>query len=642
MKRTRQRLAPYTLAFLTVTISLLLSVLLRPLLTPTMFMLFFTAVAVSAWYGGMEAGLLATALSTVALDYFFIEPLFTFYVYRIDSIVHLCVFLLVVILMSWFNRQLRSIKQRLDTKEQQLQVSEAKFKRLVDSNIIGVIVANVNGEIVKANDAFLKLVGYTQEELLKRQVRWQNITSPEYLEVNEQSIAELRNTGVFQPLETEYIHKNGSCVSVLMGGALLQESEDSQEEIISFCLDLTERKQAKKEREKLLACEQAARAEAEAANRMKDEFLATLSHELRTPLNAMLGWTQLLKRRKFDETTNTQALEIIDRNTQSLAQLIEDVLDVSQIIRGKLCLNTYPVNFAQVVSAAIDTVRLAAEAREIRIECRFSPLVGVVMGDANRLQQVVWNLLTNAIKFTPNGGRVTVQLEQINSNIQLQVSDTGRGIAPEFLPYVFERFRQGDNSITRSHKGLGLGLALVRHLVELHGGTVCTASPGIEQGATFIVNLPLKVTAVDTSQLSPLIGDEDCERYLPTLNGLRVLVVDDEPDALQLLTTILGQYGAQVMAVASALEALVALQQFHPDILVSDIGMPQEDGYTLIRKLRALSQEEGGRIPAIALTAYAKAEDRTQALMAGFQLHVPKPVNPTELVTVVANLTGCT
>ncbi|MFN6568932.1 ATP-binding protein [Dendronalium sp. ChiSLP03b] len=642
MKRTRQRLAPYTLAFLTVTISLLLSVLLRPLLTPTMFMLFFTAVAVSAWYGGMEAGLLATALSTVALDYFFIEPLFTFYVYRIDSIVHLCVFLLVVILMSWFNRQLRSIKQRLDTKEQQLQVSEAKFKRLVDSNIIGVIVANVNGEIVKANDAFLKLVGYTQEELLKRQVRWQNITSPEYLEVNEQSIAELRNTGVFQPLETEYIHKNGSCVSVLMGGALLQESEDSQEEIISFCLDLTERKQAKKEREKLLTCEQAARAEAEAANRMKDEFLATLSHELRTPLNAMLGWTQLLKRRKFDETTNTQALEIIDRNTQSLAQLIEDVLDVSQIIRGKLCLNTYPVNFAQVVSAAIDTVRLAAEAREIRIECRFSPLVGVVMGDANRLQQVVWNLLTNAIKFTPNGGRVTVQLEQINSNIQLQVSDTGRGIAPEFLPYVFERFRQGDNSITRSHKGLGLGLALVRHLVELHGGTVCAASPGIEQGATFIVNLPLKVTAVDTNQLSPLIGDEDCDRCLPTLNGLRVLVVDDEPDALQLLTTILGQYGAQVMAVASALEALVALQQFHPDVLVSDIGMPQEDGYMLIRKLRALSQEEGGRIPAIALTAYAKAEDRTQALMAGFQLHVPKPVNPTELVTVVANLTGCT
>ncbi|MBH8574271.1 DUF4118 domain-containing protein [Nostocaceae cyanobacterium CENA369] len=641
MKGTRQRLAPYTLAFLTVTLSLLLSVLLRPLLTPTMFMLFFTAVAVSAWFGGMEAGLLATALSTVAIDYFFIEPLFTFYVYRIDSIVHLCVFLVVVIFMSWVNSQLRSAKQRLETKEQQLQVSEAKFKRLVDSNIIGVVIANLNGEIIKANDAFLKLLGYTQEELLKRQVRWQNITSPEYLEVNEQSLAELRTTGVFQPLETEYIHKDGSRVFVLMGGALFQESEDSQEEIISFCLDLTERKRAKQEREKLLAREQAARAEAEAANRMKDEFLATLSHELRTPLNAMLGWTQLLKRRKFDEATNTQAIEIIDRNTQSLAQLIEDVLDVSQIIRGKLCLHTYPVNFAQVVSAAIDTVRLAAEAREITIECRFAPLVGVVMGDANRLQQVVWNLLTNAVKFTPNKGRVTVQLQQINSNIQLQVSDTGRGITPEFLPYIFERFRQGDNSITRSHKGLGLGLALVRHLVELHGGTVYAESPGIGQGATFIVDLPLKVTPVDTNQLSPLIEGEDSDRYLPTLNGLRVLVVDDEPDALQLLTTILGQYGAQVMAVASALEALIALQQFHPDILVSDIGMPQEDGYTLIRKLRALSQEEGGRIPAIALTAYAKAEDRTQALLAGYQLHVPKPVDPTELVTIVANLTKC-
>ncbi|MEH1888646.1 MAG: ATP-binding protein [Nostoc sp.] len=409
--------------------------------------------------------------------------------------------------------------------------------------------------------------------------------------------------------------------------------------------DITERKQAEQEREQLLEREQAARADAEAANRMKDEFLATLSHELRTPLNAILGWTQLLRSRKFDETTTGKALETIERNTRSLAQLIEDVLDVSRIIRGTLHLNTHQVKLVPVVEAAIDTVRPAAEAKEISIECKFDPELGVVVGDTNRLQQVVWNLLSNAVKFTSKGGKVDVQLEQIESYVQIRVSDTGAGIAAEFLPHVFERFRQADSSSTRSHGGLGLGLAIVRHLVELHGGTVFAESLGIGQGATFIVNLPMKAVYVEANTaeaLSSYMDAQQTNNYLPRLDDLRVLIVDDEADARHLLTTILGQYGAQVIAAASAYEALLALQQFHPHILVSDIGMPQEDGYTLIRQVRALPKDQGGRIPAVALTAYARAEDRTQALLAGFQLHVPKPVNAGELAAAVANLTGRT
>ncbi len=1012
MKAIRPRLAPYAVALLAMSSALLLTLLLQPLLNPTIFILFFAAVAVSAWYGGMEVGIIATILSTLAITYFLIDPIFSLVV-DLSSLVRLGLFVLVTFIMSLLTSELRTAKQRLEVSIQKQQASEARFRRLAESNVIGIIVAEITGAIIEANDAFLEMVGYTREDMLAGRMQWHEMTPPEYIEESEAAIAKLRTTGVHTPFEKEYIRKDGSRVPVLIGSALLENNQqqvisfvlnlsdrqqvenawresqsrfraladatiegviihenekvldanpavakmfgyelneivgmsaaellipeskqifienlhsndgqpyeltgvkkdgtvfflevvgksciyqgrsvrvatgrditerkrteealrqredelrlitdavpvlisyvdteqryrfnnkgyetwyglsasqtygkhiqellgesvyqailpyiemvlsgeqvifegqvphkngkmhdvsttyipqfgiegkvkgfvalvtditnhklaqkalkDSEERLrtltekvrvipwevdattgnftyvgpqtveilgypltdwyadnfwakhmhpedrewtINYCLeaslskdnyefeyrmlaadgrivwlydivnvvksgnqpqllhgfmiDITDRKLSEQEREQLLAREQAARAEAEAANRMKDEFLGTLSHELRTPLNAMLGWTQLLKSRKFDETTTERALETIDRNTKSLAQLIEDVLDVSRIIRGTLHLNTHPVELIPIVQAAIDTVRPAADAKEIRIECKFDPTVGVVMGDANRLQQVVWNLLSNAVKFTSKEGIVTLQLERINSRVQIRVSDTGGGIAPEFLPHVFERFRQADSSTTRSHGGLGLGLAIVRHLVELHGGTVSAESPGIGQGATFIVNLPMKAVAVDVKKPEQLLPvNEDCEdpNNLPTLKGLRVLVVDDEPDARQLITTVLEQYGAQVMAVASAFEALLAVPQFHPDILVSDIGMPQEDGYALIRKLRTLSQEQGGRIPAVALTAYARAEDRTQALLAGFQLHVPKPVNPTELAAVVANLTGRT
>ncbi|WP_448270309.1 PAS domain-containing sensor histidine kinase [Nostoc sp. DSM 114159] len=901
MRGTRSLLAPYVVALLAVGSVLLLTLLLQPLLKPSIFLLFFAAVAVSARYGGMEAGLLATALSTLAVSYFFLEPVFSLLVASLDNILRLGLFVLVTTIINLLNLELRTAKQHLQTSLQKLQVSEARFKRLVESNIIGVIVANMDGAMptavtelcrsagytyAEANDAFLRMVGYSQEDLLAGRVRWHDMIPPEYIETNNSAIAELTTKGVCQPFENEYIRKDKSRVPILLDSALLENNqndiisfvidiskrkqaelalskseeryrtfleqssegiwcielevpisidcpEDEQiqhfyqyvylaecnnvmaqmygcsraEEIIGvrlgdflvasdphniaylrnfirsnyrlidaesheidkqgnskyflnnlvgivengflvrawgtqrditerkraeaalrqredelrlitnavpvkisyvdseqryrfnnkeyedwyelpaseisgkhireilgesvyqsilpyveavlsgeqvtyetqlpnkdgtnryvnvtyipqfsqegkvagfvalvtditlhklaeaalkqsekrlktltekvrvipwevnantgnftyvgpqtveilgyplsdwytdnfweknmhpedrkwaieycqesslslnnyefeyrmlaadgrvvwlydivnvvrdengpqllhgFMIDISDRKQAEQEREELLKREQAARADAETANRMKDEFLATLSHELRTPLNAILGWTQLLRTRNFDRATTGRALETIERNTRSLTQLIEDVLDVSRIIRGTLHLRRERVELVSLVEAAIDTVYPAAQAKEISIKCKFDPKVEIVVGDANRLQQVVWNLLSNAVKFTPKGGRVDVQLECIESYVQIRVSDTGAGIAAEFLPHVFERFRQADSSSTRSHGGLGLGLAIVRHLVELHGGTVLAQSSGIGQGATFIVSLSMK------------------------------------------------------------------------------------------------------------------------------------------------------
>jgi PAS domain S-box-containing protein len=412
---------------------------------------------------------------------------------------------------------------------------------------------------------------------------------------------------------------------------------------VALINEITDRKLAEQEREKLLASEKAARTEAETANRMKDEFLATLSHELRTPLNAMLGWTQLLTSRKFDEATTARALETIDRNTKSLTMLIEDVLNVSRIIRGTLHLNLRRIELVSIVKAALDVVSPAAAAKKIQIESEFDPTVGVVIGDGNRLQQVVWNLLANAVKFTPQGGRIDVQVKRTDDSVQIWVQDTGEGISPEFLPYVFDRFRQGDSSNTRSHGGLGLGLAIVRYLVELHGGIVCAHSSGIGQGATFMVHLPMRAVdmkANSSQLLSPTLGEQVSQEHILFLKGLRVLVVDDEEDTRELLLTILGEYRAEVIAVGSVPEALDTLPHFQPDVIVSDIGMPQEDGYTLIRQVRSLPHKQWRSTPAVALTAHATAEDRAQALLAGFQFHVPKPVNPTELAVVVANLAG--
>jgi PAS domain S-box-containing protein len=387
---------------------------------------------------------------------------------------------------------------------------------------------------------------------------------------------------------------------------------------------------------------QTARDDAEQANRAKDDFLATVSHELRTPLNAIVGWSHMMRRNKFDEATTARAMETIERNAKSQARLIEDILDVSRIIMGKLRLDVHPVELAPVIEAAIDAVRPAAEAKEIRLQPILDPRASPVSGDPNRLQQIVWNLVLNAVKFTPRGGRIQVRLERVNSHIEIIVSDTGQGIEAGLLPYIFDRFQQGDSSSTRMHGGLGLGLAIVRHLVELHGGTVHASSPGASQGTTFTVKLPLLIWhGKEDGRVHPTAGrDSETLEQDSLLDGLKVLIVDDEPDTREMLKVMIERFGAEVKAGATSAEALDLLEQWRPNVIVSDIEMPGEDGYSLIKKIRALEPLRGGAVPAVALTAYARAEDRMRALSAGYQMHVAKPAEPFELALVIASLVG--
>ena len=389
----------------------------------------------------------------------------------------------------------------------------------------------------------------------------------------------------------------------------------------------------------------AAYEEARAANRAKDEFLATLSHELRTPLSAIVGWTHMLRSGQLDAATASRAIETIDRNARVQTQLISDILDVSRIVSGKLHLDVRPVELASAIGAALDTVRPSADAKGVQLESSLEAAAMPVSADPDRLQQVVWNLLANAIKFTPRGGRVELRLRRVATHAEIVIEDTGAGIPRSFLPHVFERFRQADGSSTRAHGGLGLGLAIVRHLVEAHGGTVQADSPGEGHGSIFTVRLPIMgQEPVPVAQPGVLEGPSETETLARTmdLEGIRVLVVDDEDDTRDMVTAILMSQGAEVHIAQSAAEAMEALRAHRPHILVSDVEMPVADGYDLIRQVRKLAPEEGGRTPAAALTAYARPEDRMRALMAGFQIHVPKPVQPAELVAVVASLAGRT
>ncbi len=397
------------------------------------------------------------------------------------------------------------------------------------------------------------------------------------------------------------------------------------------------------DRANLYEAEQQARANAEAANRIKDEFLAVVSHELRTPLNSILGWAQMLRAKRLNEAATVKALETIERNAKQQVRLIDDILDVSRIIRGKIRLSQRAVNLVEIVQEAIAGIEPAARAKNIQIQTQCDRDASEVSGDPDRLLQIASNLLSNAVKFTPERGRVEVQLHLKGDRALLSVSDTGIGIAPNFLPYVFEGFRQADSSITRAHGGLGLGLTIVRHLVELHGGTVEAFSEGKDKGATFTVSLPLLATRKENffpSSPAPLSLSSPPSRPHSPLSGLRVLVVDDDPDTCDLIATVLVQYGAEVQTTKSAREAIAALEKSKPDILVSDIGMPGDNGYQLIRQVRQLEARSGGHIQAIALTAYAREEDRRHAREAGFQLHVPKPVEPDRLAKALASLAG--
>ncbi|MEJ7618138.1 MAG: response regulator [Pyrinomonadaceae bacterium] len=408
--------------------------------------------------------------------------------------------------------------------------------------------------------------------------------------------------------------------------------------------EIAERKQAEEERALLLVREQAARAEAEKANRTKDEFLATLSHELRTPLTSILGWTRLLRQGNFDEVAINRALETIERNAKSQSQLIDDLLDVSRIITGKLRLDVQAINVVGVIEAAVESVRPAAQAKSIELVTELDETLGYTTGDSNRLQQIFWNLFSNAVKFTPERGRVEVQLEKRSGQLEIAVRDTGQGISSDFLPFIFDRFRQADGSTTRIHGGLGLGLAIVRHLVELHGGTIRAASDGPGSGSVFTVALPLaETTKGAVAEALTNLSMADSGLLLPEANwallgGMKIFVVDDEEDTRDLIAAVLSESGAEVKLFNSAPAVLAALSEQAPDLLVSDIGLPGEDGYSLIRKVRESDNAQLKKLPALALTAYAGVEHRARALAAGFQNHMAKPLYPEKLLEVVLSL----
>ncbi|MFN2499589.1 MAG: response regulator [Pyrinomonadaceae bacterium] len=417
---------------------------------------------------------------------------------------------------------------------------------------------------------------------------------------------------------------------------------DAQRHATELQQEITERKQAEEQRAQLLVREQAAREEAEQANRTKDEFLATLSHELRTPLTAILGWSHLVRTGKLDKPQLARAVETIERNARSQSQLIDDLLDVSRIITGKLQIEPRKVDVCAVVESAIDAVRPSFEAKNIRIKTVMSHQECLVSGDANRLQQILWNLFSNAVKFSPEGGTVTVEVKKKKQQVRVAVNDSGIGITPEFLPYIFDRFRQADGSTTRTHGGLGLGLSIVKHLVQLHGGLVEVKSDGKDKGSTFIVTLPLATS--ESLIMSKDIGAAEvggngvASGTRDVLKGLRILVVDDEADSRDLVSAILMRCGSDVNCCESAAAGMKAFKNWKPDLLVSDIGMPVEDGYSLIKKLRKLKTKRAREMPAIALTAYATKEDQERTLSSGFQMHVAKPIDPEKLITSIAKV----
>jgi PAS domain S-box-containing protein len=523
-----------------------------------------------------------------------------------------------------------------------LRQSEERLRSLSTCSPVGIFEIDTEGGCRYTNPRYQAICGLKAAESLEK--RWLESVHPEDRERAVVSWSNYIYESRDYSEEFRFQTAQGIIRWVQVRSSPMLSGQGELLGYVGTLEDITERKQAEEVRAQVIR-EQTARQEAEAANRMKDEFLAVLSHELRTPLTSMLGWSKILRSKKLDEKATSRALEAIERNAISQMQLIEDILDVSRIIRGQLRLNVSAVNLLTVTEAALEAVRPLAEPKDIKLNTVLDTSVGSVYGDPARLQQVVWNLLTNAIKFTPKGGRVEVHLsvvcdqeqQKTHKHAQIQVIDTGIGISSEFLPKVFERFRQADSTTTRSHNGLGLGLAIVRHLVELHKGTISAESPGTGEGATFTVRLPVLQDNRGNRGNKEVTGEISSMVSTP-LAGLRVLVVDDEADTRKFLSFMFEEYGALTTAVASVDEALAILEQAKTDILISDIGMSEQDGYTLIRKLRSLEAEKGGCIPAIALTAYTREEDRLKALSAGFQQHLSKPIDPTKLIAMVASV----
>src|SRR5262245_11352389 len=526
--------------------------------------------------------------------------------------------------------------------EAALRESEERFEKAFQASPDALVISRIaDGVVLEVNDSFVSLSGYPRDETIgKSTLQLGLYADPSF---RERALKILQEQNVVRDFELTMRQGSGEMRWILFSA----EPMDLRGEHcwLTIGRDITERKHAEEERERLLRQEKEAREEAETASRMKDEFLATVSHELRTPLTAILGWASMLNRGILSQIQMRHALEVIERSARLQAGLVDDMLDTSRIITGRLKLDAHPIEIGRVFQAAIDVIRPSAEAKRIRLQVVTDDRSSIVFGDANRLQQVIWNLLSNAVKFTGEGGRVEARLFQTDGHIEIVVKDNGMGIEPEFMPYVFDRFRQADSSSTRQYGGLGLGLAIVRHVVEMHGGTVVASSPGKGQGATFKVLFPIASPAIirpekrpsgpELKQPTQLNQNGDKEN----LRGVLVLVVEDDLDTLEMVKVILEDRGAEVITASSAGDALEALEHSLPDALVSDLAMPEQDGYDLIKHIRQHDPERGGNIPAVALTATTRAEDRVRALMAGFQMYVPKPVVPNELVAVVANLT---
>ncbi|MGH7320227.1 MAG: ATP-binding protein [Candidatus Rokuibacteriota bacterium] len=629
----------YIVAIATVAAALLVTLLLSPLFERSDLALFMIAVMIGTWYGGLGPGLLATGLSALAYALLLMPPHYSVAIATREDLLRLGAYLAAGFVTS----SVTAAGQRAEAgMREQWDLCRVTLTSIGDA----VIVTDTTGRVTFMNDVSQALTGWSRVEAIgKPLTEVFSIVNEMTRHPVENPVSRIVREGMVIGLanHTVLMARDGTERPIDDSGAPVRDRTGTVVGVVLVFRDVTERKRAEQEREQLLVREQAARAQAEAANRAKDEFLATVSHELRTPLTAVLGWIRLLRTAPLDAPMSARALETIERNAKAQARLMDDLLDVSRIITGRLRLDVRPVDLVSVIDAVLDTVRPAATAKGIRLRAVLDPAAGPVLGDAARLQQVVWNIVSNAIKFTPPDGSVEVKLERAESTVSIRVQDSGQGIARDFLPYVFDRFSQQDPSFTRRHGGLGLGLAIVRHLVELHGGRVQVESEGEGQGAVFTATLPLRPLHMEAREpLEPAAAGGEPAKRLPSLDGARVLVVEDDADTRVLVAAVLERCQADVTTVASVEAALDALNRVPIDVVVSDIALPGEDGYALIHKVRALPPERGGRLPAAALTAYATEADRARILAAGFQAHLTKPIEPAELAAVVARLAGRT
>ncbi|HEV8188354.1 MAG TPA: PAS domain S-box protein [Pyrinomonadaceae bacterium] len=514
----------------------------------------------------------------------------------------------------------------------------------VESSPLAVVEWDTDFRVSRWSASAERLFGWKAEDVLGKHVNeWRFVFTDDVDAVALVTNRQREGVEVQGITRNRNYTREGSILYCEWYNSVLRDERGKLVSVLSLVLDVTARQSAEEERAASLVRERDARQHAEEADRLKDEFLATLSHELRTPLTSILGWASMIRNGEVEGSNAARAIETIERNARSQARLIDDLLDVSRIITGNLRLDLHPLNLAPIVDTALDALRPTADAKGMKLQTRFVPGQCLVKGDPNRLRQVIWNLLSNAIKFTPRHGSVSIDLTCVESTARLTVSDTGDGISPEFLPYVFDRFRQAEGSISRKQGGLGLGLAVARHLVELHGGTIRAESDGIGKGAVFTVDLPLAQERRDPARAEERRREVERRRSrmgAVRLDGVHVLLVEDDDDSRKLLGTMLKRYGARVTSTKSAAEALAVFEGELPDVLISDIGMPDQDGYELMRKLRALPPERGGKTPAIALTGYASRKDRERALNTGYQQHMAKPIEQADMIKAIAALVG--